>query len=177
MFNEEWLHNRVADDPGDTCEIGTPIRRAADFVNTIKNARSDADQSTEEPQSESVLGLFVFQLRRRDKLTVAQLAERLRVSPEEIETIEKNPRYGPRPRTLHQLATYSDVPANNLVRLVPDAANVDEQVEQAAYRFAASSDGLSDLSRKERRGFNDFVKFLAKYKGNDKANARSSAPD
>lgn len=172
MFNEEWLHNRVADDPGEACEIGTPIRRAADFVNTIKNARSHTEEQVEEPRSESVLGLFVFQLRRRDKLTVQQLADRLRVSPDEIETIEKNPRYGPRPRTLHQLAKYSEIPTSNLVRLMPDAENADEQVEQAAYRFAASSDGLSDLSRAERRGFNDFVKFLAKYKGNDKTNAR-----
>jgi len=172
MFNEEWLHNRVADDPGDACEIGTPIRRAADFINTIKNARSDTEPQAEEPQNNSVLGLFVFQLRRRDKLTINQLADRLRVSPDEIETIETNPGYGPRPRTLHQLANYSEVPASNLVRLVPDAANVDEKVEQAAYRFAASSDGLSDLSRAERRGFNDFVKFLAKYKGNDKTDAK-----
>lgn len=172
MFNEEWLHNRVTDTPDEPCEIGTPIRRAADFVNKIKNTRLETKPTTEEPHNENVLGLFVFQLRRRDKLTVQQLAERLRVSPNEIDTIEKNPQYGPRPRTLHQLANYSEIPASNLVRLVPDVANVDTQIEQAAYRFAASSDGLSGLSRAERRGFNDFVKFLAKYKGNDKTDAR-----
>ena len=51
MFNEEWLHNRVADDLGDGLEIGTPIRRAADFTNTIKNARFSKEPQAEEPPS------------------------------------------------------------------------------------------------------------------------------
>lgn len=110
--------------------------------------------------------------RRRDRLTIAQFAERIRVSADEIAAIEKDPRYSPRPRTIHNLAEYVKVPAKALLNLLPDAPVVDQSLDEAVYKFAASSDDLSGLSRAERRGLNNFVKFLTAYKGGTEADGK-----
>ncbi|MBW4985875.1 helix-turn-helix domain-containing protein [Mameliella sp. CS4] len=164
MFNQEWLNLRIKDDAGEACEVGAPIHRAADFTAAIHAAREETDKADKPAHRKGVLGLLVLQVRRRDKLTVAELAQRLRVDPAELEALETNPDYGPQPRTLHQLSGYTEIPATNLMRLTPDAHNVNGDLESAAMKFAASSDDVSDLSRTERRGLNDFVKFLVKYK-------------
>lgn len=172
LFNQEWLDQRINEDANETCEVGSPIHRAADFVSAIQEARDETVQNEEGSGQEGVLSLFVHQVRRRDKLSVEELADRLRVSPDEISAIEQNPKYDPQPRTLHKLAGYTKVPAANLVRITPDAHNTDAAIESASMQFAASSDDVASLSRTERRRLNDFVKFLVQYKGNDKANAR-----
>ena len=173
MFNQEWLNQRIEDDAGEACEVGAPIHRAVDFTAALQSAKEEANTARKDiAQRKGVLSLLVHQVRRRDKLTVVELAHRLRVDPNELEAIERDPKYGPQPRTLHKLAGYTKIPATNLMRITPDAHNVDDELDTAAMKFAASSDDVSDLSRNERRGLNDFVKFLVRYKGDEKADAR-----
>ena len=107
----------------------------------------------------------LYKFDARDRMTVAQLADTVRVDEEEINSIEKDPHFTPEPRTLHQLSNYMKVPAVSLMKLTPDAANSDDEFHDVALKFAASSEDLSALTRTERRRLNDFVKFLAQHKG------------
>jgi transcriptional regulator with XRE-family HTH domain len=154
QFDKTWLRNRITSEPDLDCEIGVPVQEHQEFV-------EEGVHSLEA----NVLGAVVVQIRRRDRLTVAQLADRVRVDEDEIISIEQDRHFSPEPRTLHQLSTYMKVPAVSLMKLTPDAANADEEFHDIALKFAASSEDLSALSRVERRRLNEFVKFLAKHKG------------
>lgn len=153
-FDKTWLRDRIISEPDMDCEIGIPAEQD-------QGAAVNKQHSLEI----NVLGTVVVQIRRRDRLTVAQLADRVRVDEDEITSIEQDRHFLPEPRTFHQLSTYMKVPALSLMKLTPDAANADDEFHDAAFKFAASSEDLSALSRAERRRLNDFVKFLTKHKG------------
>ena len=173
--NNDWLRRQIETDTDTNVEAGRAIRRSADIAKAAEAAQQTLAQAAPKgetaPKTEAALSLLVQLTRRRDKLSTAQFAERLRISAEELAAIETNPTYSPKPRTIHNLAEYVKVPANVLLNLLPDAPVIDRSLDAAVHRFAASSDNLSDLSRSERRGLNDFVKFLTVYKGGSKSNA------
>lgn len=169
-INNDWLRQKISNDPIGEVEAGRAIRRSADVVKAIEAAAEPPAEPVAAAASsprpvEAALGLLVHMTRRRDRLTVAQFAERVRVSADEVSAIENDPNYSPRPRTIHNLAEYVKVPASSLLSLLPDAPVVDRTLDAAVLKFAASSDDLSGLSTVERRGLNDFVKFLTVYKG------------
>ncbi|WP_216824712.1 helix-turn-helix domain-containing protein [Paragemmobacter aquarius] len=173
--NNDWLRRQIETDADNNVEAGRAIRRSVDIVKAAEAAQQTLAQAVPESgtvhKTEAALSLLVQLTRRRDKLTLAQFAERLRISAEEVAAIETDPGYSPKPRTIHNLAEYVKVPAKVLLNLLPDAPVVDLSLDAAVHRFAASSDNLSELSRSERRGLNDFVKFLTVYKGGSKSNA------
>lgn len=175
--DNEWLRQKIASDPLGEVEAGRSIRRSADAVKAIE-AAAETPETAEvvvvhpARHSEAALGRLVHMTRRRDRLTIAQFAERVRVSTDEVTAIESDPHYAPRPRTVHNLATYMKVPARSLLSLLPDAPVVDRSLDDAVNKFAASSDDLSELSKSERRSLNDFVKFLSAYKGGTKADGK-----
>lgn len=163
-FTSDWLCKHIENDPDVECEVGFPLRDATPlkpFVAEEKTSEQHLQQVIPERKS-AVLHMLIHQVRRRDKLTIAQFAERIRVDAAELRTIEEDPRYSPRPRTLYRLAEYLKVPATAVQRLTPDAVAHNNNVEEAALRFAASSDDLTTLSRAERQELNAFVKFLSK---------------
>lgn len=173
--NNDWLRREIENDTDTNVEAGRAIRRSVDVVKAAEAAQETPPEDTPAaaaPRKNDALGLLVQLTRRRDKLTVAQFAERIRVSAEEVATIEADPVYSPGPRTIHNLAEYVKVPAKTLLNLLPDAPVVDRSLDDAVYKFAASSKDLSDLSKSERRGLNDFVKFLTAYKGGSGPNAK-----
>lgn len=174
--DNDWLRRQIENDPIADTDAGRVIRRSADVMKSAEAAAQPQDgaiAAVRPPKREDApLALLVHMTRRRDRLTVAQFAERVRVSSEEITAIEKDPGYSPRPRTIHNLAEYVKVPAKALLTLLPDAPIVDRSLDDAVYKFAASSDDLSGLSRLERRGLNDFVKFLSAYKGGSEADGK-----
>ena len=171
----DWLRRQIEADSDTNVEAGRAIRRSADIVKAAETAQQTLAQASAmrgtSSKTEAALSLLVQLTRRRDKLSMAQFAERLRISAEEVAAIETNPAYSPKPRTIHNLAEYVKVPAKSLLNLLPDAPVVDRSLNDAVHKFAASSDNLSELSRSERRGLNDFVKFLTVYKGGSKSNA------
>ncbi len=161
-FTKDWLRRRIETDADIDCEAGLPLRDAAAIEGFV---RKDAAQ--ERPGTEPkpvVLSLLIRQLRRRDKLTIGQLAAHLDVSSEDIERMEDTPDYVPGPRTMHRIASYMKVPTTAVQRLATPIDARDDTVKEAALKFAASSNGLSALSKTERQGLNDFVKVLAEYK-------------
>lgn len=108
------------------------------------------------------LGALVQMLRRRDRLSVDELARKARVDAAELRRIELDPMFDPNPRTIFQLERHFKLPERSLV-VLSGAVQVDEDVREEAVRFAASSDDISGLSKEQRKLLNHFVKFLREH--------------
>ena len=105
------------------------------------------------------LGVLLQMLRRRERLSIDELAQNARVDASELRHIESDPAFDPNPRTIVQLAQYFKLPERSLV-VLSGAVRVDDNVREEAVRFAASSDHISGLTREQRKHLNQFVKFL-----------------
>ena len=152
-----WLRSRIESDPDVETDAGRAVRSSKNVMSAAESCDAAAFAAA---HADSKLGLLIHQTRRLKQLTIAQLADQVRIDPEEVKTIEADPSYTPMPRTVHKIAKFVNVPPRSLLNLLPGAAANDVQLEKAVERFAASSDDLSKLSRSERRQLNDFVKFL-----------------
>ena len=106
-------------------------------------------------------GVLIRQLRRRDSLSIEDLAKKARIDPEDLRQVEHDPHYRAKPRLIHQLASVFDIPERSLMVLSGAMVANDNALEEEAERFAAMSDDMSKLTRDERRLLNDFVKFLS----------------
>ncbi|NTG08852.1 helix-turn-helix domain-containing protein [Rhizobium rhizogenes] len=160
-FSYEWLKQQILRDGNVEVEAGMPLMDSS----PIRRFASPTDVQYEVPKDtpRKPLQMLIHQIRRRDGLSVVQFADKIRVDPAEITSIESDPQFTPRPRTIHQLADYLKVPAPAVQSLTPDAVANDDGLREAATRFAASSDDLSSLSKAERKSLNNFVKALASY--------------
>jgi transcriptional regulator with XRE-family HTH domain len=105
------------------------------------------------------LGTLVRMLRRKQRISIEALAERIRVSQSELHSIERDVHFNPSPRTVFQLEQHFKLPERSLV-LLSGAVQVDPGIRQEAVRFAASAEDIVGLSRDERRMLNEFVRFL-----------------
>ncbi len=163
-FTHKWLHSHIENDPDIECDAGFPLLGAESlkqFIGVAPHAQEKAAAAAPEQKAVVVLHQVVRLLRQRDGLSRAQLADKIRIDAEEVEVIETQPDYIPKPRTVHQLAEYLGVPAKAIEQLTAAAQPQNDNFVQAAHRFAASSDDLSKLSRAGKKQFNDFVKILA----------------
>ena len=166
-FTNDWLRSQIERDPDIECDAGIPVLDASPLKRFAEDkVPQDAPIPESAPeQKTAVLHVLVHQLRRRDKLTVAQLADRLHVSPEEIKAVENDPRFTPKPRTLFNLAKYMEVSPKGLLSVTSEAIAQTDNVADEILEFAARSENLSELSKAERKQLNDFVKFLSSYEG------------
>nr|WP_319387997.1 helix-turn-helix transcriptional regulator [uncultured Cohaesibacter sp.] len=163
-FTHDWLRSHIENDPDIECDAGFPLLGAdplKQFVDATPEPREEAVVAAPEQKAVVVLYQVVRLLRQRDGLSRAQLAEKARIDVNEIETIETRPDYVPKPRTVHQLAEYLGVPAKAIEQLTAAAQPQNDNLAEAAHRFAARSDDLSQLSKAGKKQFNDFVKILA----------------
>lgn len=108
------------------------------------------------------LGALVQMLRRRDHLSVDELAQRARVDAAELRRIELDPSYDPNPRTIFQLEQHFKLTERSLV-VLSGAVQVDDDVREEAVRFAASSEDISGLTKEQRKLLSHFVKFLREH--------------
>lgn len=166
LVTNEWLQFRIANDPDVDTDAGLPIEYVdlqREFTKTAER-KIEAKLLEESRADYAVLGTLIRQLRARDAISIAQLAEYARISADELQAIEKNPKFVPRPRTIHQLASYFKIPARILLRLSTAAVKNDPNLDEAVTRFAASSGELTSLSKEEKKRLNEFVSFLSKYR-------------
>jgi transcriptional regulator with XRE-family HTH domain len=167
-INKEWLRRRIETDPDVETEAGLPITKPEVLQALIPGqVEEPAIHRTADFESAGkglVLATLLRQLRRRDKMEIPQLAVELRVPEDELRAIEGDRDFVPKPRTIHQIAHYYKVSPRALLKLSPASVERDPDLEEVAVRFAASSDGLSKLSRDERKSLNEFIKFLSEYK-------------
>jgi DNA-binding XRE family transcriptional regulator len=106
-------------------------------------------------------GALVQLLRRDRKLTVDQLASAVQVGTPELISIELDPKYIPKPRTVFQISRYFGLPDRPLMKLANVTTTHSDRLRDAAVRFAASSSKVMELSREERAALAEFVQFLA----------------
>ena len=118
--------------------------------------------AAEEPVlgSRLAFGTFVRLERRGKRLSVAELASRLRVDENEVRQIEHDPAYQARPRTIVSIANFFGVPSQALIKLSGAVRSSDARFKSEALRFAAHSDDIVGLSSEEREMLQEFVQFL-----------------
>ena len=108
------------------------------------------------------LGVIVRLLRRKERLSIDELAQNARVAAVELRQIEDDPMFDPSPRTIFQLEQYFKLHERSLV-VLSGAVRVDNNIREEAVRFAASSENIQELTKEERKLLNQFVKFLRKH--------------
>jgi len=110
--------------------------------------------------SRLAFGTFVRLERRGKKLSVAELASRLKVDEAEVRQIEHDPAYQARPRTIVSMADFFGVPSQALIKLSGAVRSTDARFKTEVLRFAAHSDDIVGLSREERAMLQEFVQLL-----------------
>lgn len=159
LISKEWLRRKVAGTPDIESDAGTPMAVLEDigmFLPTDLIAGGEAKDA----ELGLAFGVLVRQLRRRDEMTVTELADKAQIDEAEIQSIETDPGYLPRPRTVHRVATVFKIPERAMMKLSGATVSRDTALKEAAQRFAAKSGDLSKLSREEQEALNEFVKYL-----------------
>lgn len=110
------------------------------------------------------LGRLVNLIRRRQRLSVEQLAARAEIEIGELMSVEDDAHFRPDPRTLYQLAQTLGVPQQTLMQLAGHAVARDARVGEAAIRFAARSEPLSRLAPEEREALDEFLRAVGSTK-------------
>ena len=123
-------------------------------------------QATTPPTSVDELrvafGRFVNLMRRRQSLSVEELAEKADLDVSELLIIEDDIRYVPEPRTVYKLAQTFRVPQQRLMQVAGLAAARDVGLKQEAVRFAARSESVHRLSKEESAALDAFVVILSR---------------
>ena len=162
LVSQEWLQRRIDADPDVDTDAGAPIAVLASLGMFLSPELVGKDEGRGERLSHG-FGVFVRQLRRRDELTVDELAVKARVDVEELRQVEHNPHFRARPRMVHQLSEYFKIPERSMMKLAGAIVANDDVIEAEAERFAAKSDDMSKLTRDEKKLLNEFVKFLSRH--------------
>lgn len=107
-----------------------------------------------------VFGRFVEFARRKQQLTVAELADRADVDLGDLVAIEQDPDSKPQVMTVHRLATYLGLPPKPLMELAGLMEAKSGSIGSAALRFAAQSETTAELNPQEHLAFDEFVKAI-----------------
>jgi transcriptional regulator with XRE-family HTH domain len=106
--------------------------------------------------------LRLLQLARRDKrLTTEQFAEKADIDVAELILIDNDSNYLPMPRTIYKLSSLLKVPSKTLMALAGMVNLKDAQFEEAAVKFAASSEPMEKLTSDEQKTLQGYIKFLS----------------
>lgn len=109
----------------------------------------------------SALAKLIEFSRRSLGLSPEQLSTRADVALAEVVSLERGDEFTPEPRSIVRLSTVLKLPTQSLLALAGLVQRSDTQLNEAAVRFAASSEPMDKLSREEQRLLQDFVKRLA----------------
>lgn len=161
-------------------QLATALRQGGAFVPESEEEIAAASQyeATVLPQhlrdSEAVLkqiesgkrvrvfGCVVKQLRISMKATVNDLAKASQIQAEEVEMIEADDGYVPKPRTVSQLAEYFGIAKPAFIQLAGLAKQSDPRLTEGAVRFAACSTNMNIGDREQQRAVREFVRILNK---------------
>ena len=107
-----------------------------------------------------VFGRFVEFARREKQLSVEEFADQASVELAELVTLERDPDAQPRPRTVHKLAAFLNLPVGPLMELAGLAEARDSNMGTAALRFAARSETNAQLNPQEHQAYEEFIKVI-----------------
>ncbi|UVS94929.1 MULTISPECIES: helix-turn-helix domain-containing protein [Burkholderia] len=145
----DWYRRKIFAIEDHDYMIGPPLLQE----NSVEPEVSD-------PPLSLAFGSLLRLERRGRELSVAALAQQLDVDEDEIRSIEHDPRYKARPRTIQQIASFFKLPAKEVMKLAGAASANDESFVEHAMRFAAHSDDMGALTAEEKHLLQSFVAFL-----------------
>jgi transcriptional regulator with XRE-family HTH domain len=160
LISRDWLRRKIEADPDVETEAGVPSALLENLGMFLPPELQDVAEEKVIRLKEA-FGVLIRQLRRRDGLSVDQLARKARVDEHELRQIECDVHYRPRPRTVHQISAVFDLPERAMMMLSGATITHDRSFEEQALRFAAKSSDMSSLNRDELRVLREYVKFLA----------------
>jgi transcriptional regulator with XRE-family HTH domain len=164
MISRDRLREKIINDPDLDQEAGFPTSAFETIGMFISPSLAPANDDNVVKLKEA-FGLFVRQLRRREKLSMSELSAKARIDEDEIWKIEHDLNHKPRPRTVHQLASVFNLPERSLMKLSGATITRDEAFQQEAFRFAAKSEDMAKLSHAEQKALNEYIRFLADHNG------------
>lgn len=155
LIEQKWLDKKVKAEPSLDFSVGI-YDQAEEAVSFDEGGVEKSDEGV---SVKHTFGQVIQQLRLRDKLTVGELADEAKVSLNELQSIESDPEFSARPRTVVQLSTVFNIDKNQMMKL-SGLAKIDGELNDAALKFAANSNGISTMSKENQEMINDFVKLL-----------------
>lgn len=161
LISRDWLRRKIEADPDFENDASVP---AALFESLGMFLPAELHSAGDEEASKlkEAFGILIRQLRRRDGLSIEDLAKKARVSEDELHEIESNPDHKPRPRTVHQLSSIFHLPERAVMKLSGATVTQDHVLAEEAMRFAAKSRDLAALTAEEVKTLKAFVRYLAK---------------
>lgn len=162
LISPAWLRQKIESEPDVDIEVGIPMETLDSLDMFLPNEfRTDlAPRNLRDIKIKTAYGMLIRNLRRKRKLTTQQLAEKAKIDEKEVISIEHNPSYQTRPRTVYQLSEYFNIDRNRLAILSGTVKVHDDSFEEEALKFAAKSNGVSTLNKSEQAALNEFVKYL-----------------
>ena len=171
LFSNDWLRRMIASDPDDDVEAGPPLSGWTEIEDVhhdelqVDNLAVMADRNV--VQMRVALGVLVRQLRLKDGLSVAELAECALVSEDELHQVEHDPHYTARPRLIYQLSEYFNVSLSTLSQMSGTTHAVERTLYNTAVKYAAKVDDMSSLTSEERETLDQFVAVLNERSGSN----------
>ena len=128
-------------------------------------ARIDASEAECENSVERspLLATVVVALRKKQGLSQVALAQKAGIDIDELQQIESQAGYFPKPRTVSALASFFRVVPKKLASLANLTQKADDGVFDGAVRFAAcSSTGIDKQTAEQKQALNELLKLLTK---------------
>jgi len=162
LVSREWLRNKILTDPDTEIDAGSALMvlEALGVTVPVLAANEVVLADDRVVQMRIALGALIRQLRFQQKLSVAALARNAIVAEDEIRSIEHDPHYAPKPRTLHQLAGHFHLPVRQLMAMSGATRAIDRAFYNEAVRFAARADDLGALNSEDTNVLYAFVKYM-----------------
>ncbi len=157
-LSKKWFDTRIQPDEDFQVGAGVPAD-ARKFAEEPLGSEKEPT-SGEECAETLAFGTLIQFLRRDRRLTIEELALAASVDVDEIVRIEFESGYVPCPRSVRQLAKFFGLPQRTLLELSNVTKVDNEQLREAAHRFAANASKVAELSHQERAALNEFVEFL-----------------
>ena len=144
----EWLRRMASAE--DKCESISAGGLASELGMLRSQARPEL----------SVFGRLIEFMRRDRGLSAEKLAEQADVDLGELLAIERYAAWRPTPRAVYKLAQAFGVATSKFLELAGLSEARDETLSDAALRFAARSEPITQLSKAEHDALDEFVKVL-----------------
>ncbi len=143
----------------DSVELPERIRDPRAMLDRVKAVEAERLE-TGTDDTPHVFGHLIEMLRRKKGLNLEQLAKRARINIQELERIEAEEYFEPKPRTVLQLAEFFRIRPDPLLRLANLKQQRDGRIVEGAYQFAAHANSVQTLTKDERRALDEFVRLL-----------------
>lgn len=150
--DQAWVQKKALQEDGCFVSVGG-------LVNALEKP---AQEVTNVTPIKVAFARFVQLARRERKLSLEQFAAKVDIDLVELMNVEKDERYIPALRTVHQIAHFLKVPEQKLMALAGLLKAKDAKFQTAALKFAARSESVEKLSEEEHAALEEYINFLCK---------------